>query len=117
MAKRIRLNEAKRSWLKEYVIGLGLGGASAIYGVVAFWVRHAYLPGIKGGNNGVTGLHGAAAAAGYLAGGLYLVCRHFLHRRCRSASRRGQMCLIENVLLMVLIAAVVYVLWQVGTVG
>jgi len=105
------------SRLRQYVIGLGLGTACAVYGLVALWMQRTFLPGLKGGNATVSGAHGAGLAIAYTVGGLYLVCRFFLHRRCRSEARRAQLYLVENVLLIVLIAALGYVLWQVGTVG
>lgn len=104
------------AWFREYVVGLALGAATAIYGVVALWSRHTFLPGLKGGNSGVSGTHGAGLAAAYIAGGLFLICRLFLHRRCRSESSRGQVYLVQNLLLIVLILSLAYVLWQVGTV-
>ena len=114
-------DEARRdrdaSWVRQYVIGLGVGAASAVYGLIALWTRHTFLPGLKGGNATVSGAHGAGLAAAYTVGGLYLICRFFLHRRCRSEARRAQLYLVENVLLLVLIASLGYVLWQVGTVG
>jgi Mg/Co/Ni transporter MgtE len=117
MRERLHPRESRRRWVKEYVVGLGLGAALAVYGLIAFWTKHTFLPGLKGGNLTVSGLHGAGLAAAYVSGGLYLVCRLFVQRRCRSAAAQGQVYLIENVLLVVLIASLAYVLWQVGTVG
>ncbi|MHC4480390.1 MAG: hypothetical protein ACYS1C_05395 [Planctomycetota bacterium] len=117
MANRPEPRRNWADWIKQYVLGLALGLAAAVYGMIALWTRHTFLPGLKGGNATVTGLHGAGLAAAYVAGGLYLICCFFLHRRCRSESARGQIYLIENLLLLVLIAALIYVLWQVGTVG
>jgi hypothetical protein len=102
---------------KEYGLGLGLGGACALYGLVALWLGHTYLPGLKGGNHTVAGKDGAVLAAAFIAGGLYLIARLFVHRRCHSEGRRAQVYLVEVVLLGGLIASLVYVLWQVGTVG
>jgi len=104
-------------WVRQYVIGLGVGCVSAVYGLYALWTRHTFLPGLKGGNATVSGAHGAGLALAYTVGGLYLLCRYFLHRRFRSEARRAQLYLVENVLLLVLIASLGYVLWQVGTVG
>ncbi|NLW50884.1 MAG: hypothetical protein GXY85_08610, partial [Candidatus Brocadiaceae bacterium] len=104
-------------WFRQYVIGLGVGTVSALYGLIALWWGHTFLPGLKGGTATVTGAHGAGLALGYTAGGLYLFCRFFLHGRLRSEGRRAQIYLVENVLLLVLIASLSYVLWQVGTVG
>jgi hypothetical protein len=109
--------EQKTSWFTERVIGLGLGSAITLYGLFALWTRRTFLPGIKGGSPTVTGAHGAALAAAYFAGGMFLIFRFYIHERCRSARRRGQVYLIENALLVMLIVALIYVLWQVGTVG
>jgi hypothetical protein len=106
-----------RGWVRQYVIGLGIGGVSVLYGLIALWTHHTFLPGLKGGNATVSGAHGAGLALAYTVGGLYLLCRFFLHRRFRSEARRAQLYLVENVLLLVLIASLGYVLWQVGTVG
>jgi len=108
---------ADSGWVRQYIIGLGVGGVSCVYGLIALWTRHTFLPGLKGGNATVSGAHGAGLAIAYTTGGLYLLCRFFLHRRFRSAALRAQLYLIENVLLLVLIASLGYVLWQVGTVG
>lgn len=109
--------DGRPHWLKEYGLGLGLGPACIVYGLVALWLRHTFLPGLKGGNHTVTGIGGAVLAGAFLAGGLYLVSRFFLHLRCRSAARRAQLYAVEVVLLGALIASLVYVLWRVGTVG
>ncbi|KPK61976.1 MAG: hypothetical protein AMK73_07105 [Planctomycetes bacterium SM23_32] len=109
--------EPKRSPIKQYVVGLGLGSVGAVYGAIALLTRHTFLPGLKGGNSTVSGAHGAALAAAYLVGGLFLICRFFLHPRCRSERSRAQVYLVENVLLTLLIASLAYVLWQVGAVG
>jgi hypothetical protein len=107
----------RRSRLKELVLGLVLGLVTAVYGAVALLTGHTFLPGLKGGNLTVTGAHGAALGVAYLVGGLFLFCRFFLHPRCRSEQSRGQVYLVENVLLVVLVASLAYVLWQVGAVG
>jgi hypothetical protein len=98
-------------------VGLVLGLATAGYGLIALWTGRTFLPGIKGQTSTVTGSHGAAMAAAYVSGGLYLFLRFFLHKRCRSEWARAQVYLMENALLIVLIAVLAYVLWQVGTVG
>jgi len=110
-------HESRPNWVKQYVLGLGFGVASVVYGLVALWTKHAFLPGLKGGSSTASGAHGAALAAAYVAGGLFVVCRFFLHTRLRSRWAHRHLYLAENVLLLMLIAALLYVLWQVGTVG
>lgn len=109
--------DGRLGWLKEYVVGLGVGTCATLYGLVALWIGHTFLPGLKGGNSTVAGAHAAGLAGAYVAGGLYLLCRFFLHRRCRREARRAQLYLVENVLLVLFIVALVYTLLQVGTVG
>ncbi len=107
----------KRTWFKEYFIGLGVGGASALYGLFALWTQHSFLPGLKGGSPMLTGWHTAAIAGIYISGGLYLLLRFYVHVRLRKPAGRRRAYLAENFLLIVLIASLAYVLWQVGTVG
>jgi len=109
--------EPKRTSFREYVVGLGLGGASTLYGLVALWTQHSFLPGLKGGSPMLTGLHSAAIASVYISGGLYLILRFYVHERLRKPAGRRRAYLAENFLLVMLIAALAYVLWQVGTVG
>jgi hypothetical protein len=110
---------SRRTWhsIKEYGIGLAGGAACTLYGLYALASRRAYLPGLKGGTATVQGSHGVGAAALYLAGGLFLVLRLFLHRRCRSEFARRQVYLLENCLLLAFIGAAFYVLLNVGTAG
>ncbi len=105
------------NWFRQYVIGLGLGLVSAVYGVIAMLTRNSFLPGLKGGSHTVTGSHAVAVALVYLAGGLFLAFRFFLDPRCRARHTRAEVYLAENLLLMLLIAAAVYVLLSVGTAG
>jgi hypothetical protein len=105
------------SRFKEYFLGLAVGSAAAVYGIVALWMRETFLPGLKGDGHTVSGGRGAALAGAYILGGLYLLARLFLHHRCRSDSLRAQLYLAETVLLVLLIAALAYVLWQVGNVA
>jgi len=111
------IDKPKSRWFKHYVLGLALGSGCAIYGAIGLMMRHAWIPGLRGGNSSVTGAHGMAVAAAYLAGGLFLLCRHWLHPRSRTAAGRGQLCLAENALLLVLIGSLIYVLLRVGTAG
>ncbi|MFO8006754.1 MAG: hypothetical protein R6V05_03370 [Candidatus Brocadiia bacterium] len=109
-----------RSWLRllrDYGIGLVAGLAAAGYGAYALMSGRTYLPGLKGGTATVHGSHGVGAALLYLAGGLFLVVRFFLHERCRSESTRSQLYLLEVLLLVVFVAAAFYVLLNVGSAG
>ena len=118
MSEQVEKTECPRiKWLKQYGLGLGVGAVSAAYGVIALLTRHAWLPGLRGENSGVVGTHGLAVATAYLTGGLYLVLRFFVHPRSETESGRGQICLAENFLLLVLIGCLVYVLLKVGTAG
>ncbi len=104
-------------WVIQYVVGLMIGVPAALYGMYALMSGRTYLPGLRGGTATVHGSHGVGAALLYLAGGIFLVCRFFLHRRFRSHSARSQVYLLENLLLMVFIGAAFYVLLNVGTAG
>ncbi len=118
MVKETRQRVRKRrAWVKEYGIGLGLGPMCALYGLIALLGGRTFLPGLRGGKMTVTGPNGLGLAAAYVAGGLFLICRFFVHRRCRTRFARGQIYLLENLLLIVVIAALVYVLLKVGTVA
>jgi hypothetical protein len=100
---------------KEYVLGLVVGPVCALYGLVALWTRATFLPGLKGGDGHfVTGGQGAALAAAYVAGGLYLLARFFIHHRCRTEPMKARLYTAENLLLVALIAAMAFVLWSVG---
>jgi hypothetical protein len=101
----------------QYVVGFALGLSSALYGIYALCSGSTYLPGLRGGTATVQGSHGVGAAVVYLAGGAFLICRFFIHPRCRSESARSQIYLLENLLLIAFIAAAFYVLLNVGTAG
>ncbi len=108
---------SRASWFRQYVIGLGLGLVSAVYGIIALLTRNSFLPGLKGGSHTVKGPHGVAVAIVYLAGGLFLIFRFFVDPRCHARHSRAEVYLAENLLLILLIAAAVYVLLSVGTAG
>ena len=105
------------SRFKEYFLGLFVGSAATVYGIVALWMRETLLPGLKGDGHTISGGRGAALAGAYFLGGLYLLARFFLHHRCRSDTLRAQLYLAENILLALLIAALAFVLWRVGNVA
>jgi len=108
---------SRSRWVRQYVVGLAFGAAAAAYGVYALASGHAFLPGLKARNSMLHGAHGRAMAIAYLAGGLFLVCRFFFEARCRTAFARGQVYIVQNVLLVAFVAAVVYVLLSVSAVG
>ncbi len=117
MARGDRNRERQLGWVRQYLIGLVLGAVCAMYGVIAMLTRNTFMPGLRGGDHTLKGAHGIALALVYLLGGLFLVCRFFVEPRCRSRFARGQIYLAQNALLILLIAAAVYVLLKVGTAG
>ena len=102
---------------RHYVAGLGLGVAVMCYGLLALVTRHAFLPGLIGGNSTVSGSRGTGLALAYMSGGLYLVLRLFAQPRAKSAPAAGLLHHAQNAVLLVLIGSLLYVLWQVGAVG
>ena len=107
---------SKAEWLKTYVVGLGLGTAAAVYGVVALVMGRTFLPGLKGGAHTVADRGGLALAGGYLLGGVYLLLRYHVEKRVGSAGARSPLYWLQNLLLIGFIAALIYVLMHVGTV-
>ncbi len=101
---------------RHYVAGLGLGIAIAGYGLLALVTRPAFLPGLIGGNSTVSGPRGTGLAFAYISGGLYLVLRLFAQPRVKSEVATGLLHHMQSAVLMVLIASLLYVLWQVGAV-
>jgi hypothetical protein len=100
-------------WFRRYVIGLGLGSAIAAYGAAALLTGRTFLPGYQVHSLLVHGRTGAALAAGYVSGGLYLVLRLFVEPRMTSRDRLRPLGMAQNGLLVVFIAALVYVLLHV----
>ena len=105
-----------RPWFWEYVVGLGLGGVAALYGLVALAVGRTFLPGLHGNGYTVGGTSGQALAGSYLIGGLYLVIRLYLEDRIESASGKSLLYLAQCLLLAGFIASLIYVLLHVGEV-
>lgn len=103
--------------LTKYLLGPLVGPASAIYGIYALLSRQAAMLGLHGENSTVTGLHAIVVAVAYLAGGVYLTLRFSVHPRTTTRSGQNVLYLAENCLLLVLIAALGYVLLKVGTAG
>jgi hypothetical protein len=105
------------AWVKRYVLGMILGPLCAAYGVTALLTGQAFLPGLQGGQLTVTGTNGQGLAVAYIAGGLYLFLRFFVHPLTRLDSTKAQIYLVENLLLIALIGSLVYTLLSVGSVG
>ena len=106
-----------KGWVREYVLGLGVGTAAALYGIVAMVMGRTFLPSLHGTSHMVKNLSGLALAAAYLLGGLYLLLRLFLEKRMAPDLARRRLYVLENVILVGLIGALVYVLLHVGEVA
>lgn len=100
--------------LRTYVLGLGIGPAAALYGVLALLTRRTFLPGYQVQSLLVRGRPGMSLAIGYVSGGLYLFLRFYAERRVTAGRTAGQTYMAQNVLLVVFIAALVYALLHVG---
>jgi len=105
----------KRGWFRAYVVGLGLGVLAAVYGVVALIAGKTFLPGYQVHSLLITGRPGRALALAYLAGGLYLLLRHYAEDRIRSEKLVRRAYSLQNGLLALLIACMVYALLHVGS--
>lgn len=99
-----------RGWFRQYVLGLGIGVLSSLYGLLALVLGRTVMPGFGAGNHVMTGWNGAAMAGAYLTGGLYLVLRWFLEKRLQSPKARGELHAVQVMLLVGFIATLVYVL-------
>jgi hypothetical protein len=109
-----RLSRAE--WFKRYVLGLGVGTAAALYGIVAMLMGQAFLPGLKGNGHTVKNRSGLALAAAYVLGGVYLLLRLYLEKRTGFADGPRWLYWLENLILAGFIATLVYVLLRVGAV-
>jgi hypothetical protein len=105
-----------REWFWEYVVGLGLGGVAAFYGLVALAMGRTFLPGLHGNGHTVGGTSGRALAGSYLIGGLYLIIRLYLERRMEPGPSKSLLYLAQCLLLAGFIASLIYVLLHVGEV-
>jgi hypothetical protein len=105
----------RRVW-RQYVLGLGVGGAAALYGLVALLMGRTFLPGLTAPGHMATGRSGLAMALAYLLGGLYLLVRLFLEARARTNETRARLYALEIPILAGFIAATVYVLMHMGAV-
>ena len=107
---------SRTEWFKRYVLGLGIGTAAMLYGVVAMVMGRTFLPGLKANGHTVKNLSGLALAAGYVLGGLYLLLRLYVEKRTGSVKGQWRLYWLENVILAGFIATLVYVLLNVGAV-
>ncbi|MEF8788477.1 MAG: hypothetical protein V5A84_05360 [Planctomycetota bacterium] len=103
------------AWFRRNVLGLALGAIAACYGIFALIVGETYLPGLAGNDHTLSDQTGTALAAGYLAGGLFLMLRLYVEERIGSEEGWKNLYLAQNVLLIALIACVGYVLFHVGS--
>lgn len=107
--------QGRGGWFCCYVLGLGLGSASALYGVLALLMGRTFLPGYHADALLVKGGSALALALAYLTGGVYLLLRLFVERKAPAFTARKQVYLAQNVLLGIFIAALAYTLWRVGS--
>lgn len=114
--KPLQQGSPRAGRFKRYVLGLGIGSAAAIYGLVALLMGKCFLPGLSGNNHMVVGRSGYALATAYLLGGTYLLVRLYLEKRLRQPGKRPPFYALENLLLAGFIVSLIYVLLHVGTV-
>lgn len=108
--------QTTREWIREYGLGLGLGGVLMLYGLIALAVGRTFLPGLHGNDHTIGGASGQALAGSYLIGGAYLFIRLFLEDRTGSEAARALLYALECLLLVGLIGSLIYVLLHVGEV-
>ena len=108
---------SRPAWPGRYVLGLGVGTAASLYGIIALAMGRTFLPGRHAHEVLVGGRSGFALALAYLLGGVYLLVRHFLEGAVRSGKTRARLRALENALLVGFIGALVYVLLHVGEAG
>jgi hypothetical protein len=102
----------RRAWLKQYVVGLGLGGLSVLYGLFAFATGRTYMPAFTAHDAVLSGASADAMALAFISGGAYLFLRFFLERRLRKPSTRAQLYMVQVALLVGFIGALLYVLFK-----
>jgi hypothetical protein len=110
-------HRSRKSWLKQYVVGLGLGGLSALYGVVALLTGRTYMPGFTARDAVLRGAPADAMALAFLCGGGYLFLRFFLERRLHKSASRAQIYMVQVALLMAFIGSLLFVLFKGSEVG
>jgi hypothetical protein len=109
---RHRKKRSKRTWLKQYLVGLGLGGLAVLYGLFALASGRAYMPGFTSRDAVLRGGSADAMALAFLSGGAYLFLRFFLEKRLRKTSSRAQVYMVQVALLVGFIGALLYVLFK-----
>ncbi|MFW6457329.1 MAG: hypothetical protein ACOC0A_03460 [Planctomycetota bacterium] len=102
--------------IREYGLGIGLGGLMALYGLIALVMGRTFLPSLHGNGHTIAGTSGQALAGAYLAGGVYLLLRLHMERNAKSDFSQRLIYWAECLLLLGLIALLVYVLLHVGEV-
>lgn len=102
-------------WTKRYVIGLGAGIVCSVYGLIALLLGEAFLPALQGEDHILANQNGLALAGAYLAGGLFLLLRFYADKKVHAQPARANLYLLQNLVLIALIAALAYVLLHVGT--
>jgi len=103
------------AWIKQNVIGLGFGLIFSLYGVVAILTDKAFLPALQGEEHILTNTNGFALGGAYLTGGIFLLLRFYLEKKVHAQPSRANLYLVQNLVLIALIAALAYVLLHVGT--
>ncbi len=105
------------SFAKKYIIGWGLGPMAAVYGLISLLVGRAFLPGLHGDNITLGGRGGAVLSLAYISGGVFLFLRLVIDKRQKSnAWQNILLYMVQNILLIVFIASLIYVLLRVDTV-
>jgi len=114
-AEHHRKKMSRWAWIKQHVIGLGLGVIFSVYGVIAVLTDRAFLPALQGEEHILTNTNGFALGGAYLAGGVFLLLRFYMEKKVHAQPSRANLYLVQNLVLIVLIAALAYVLLHVGT--
>jgi FtsH-binding integral membrane protein len=107
----------RRAWLKQNVLGLGLGTAAFMYGLIALAMGRAFVPGFSLRDSLLTGDAALAMALAFISGGAYLFLRFFLERRLRKPSTRAQVYMVQVALLVGFIGSLLFVLFKGSEVG
>jgi len=102
-------------WFARHVVGLGLGGVCAVYGVIALLMGRTFLPGLRKDTLLIGNRSGLALAASYLLGGMFLILRFYPRAGAAPARSTPWLYWAQNLLLTGLLGALVYVLVRVGT--
>ncbi len=95
---------------KRYILGCVIGGAAAVYGLIAMAAGRTFLPGLSGGELALGGRGGLVLAVAYLSGGIFLIFRLALEKHKKMRQWRHVFYAAENFLLLTFIAALIYVL-------